>query len=157
MQTYLSLKMPLPELCKNFACDSCTLVKREQALSGSFRSVVFKPNRQCITVEQILDQCRPGIKAAFEEIIRKRLKAKAQVNMQVLFHKINFMTGEVDKEDRNYMSVALVKVESEEQVAWLIQNARSDLEAKVDDYTNKGSNWIVAAIELLGLNVVSYK
>ncbi len=105
-------------------------------------------------MQQIIDQCRPGIEATFEEIIRKRLKAKAIFTIKVFFHKINIFDGTVDKEDYDYMSVDARIVHN---VDSLIDNALDDLEGKIEDYTNKGSNWVVAGIEQLIIKVVSLK
>ncbi len=105
-------------------------------------------------MRQIIDQCRPGIEATFEEIIRKRLKAKAIFTIWVFFHKINFIDGTVDKEDYDYMSVDATIVHN---VDSLIDNAFEDLDEKIENFTRKGSNWIVAGIEQLIIKVVSLK
>jgi hypothetical protein len=123
-------------------------------MGGSYRDIIFKPSERCISMQQIIDQCRPGIEATFEEIIRKRLKAKAIFTIKVFFHKINIFDGTVDKEDYDYMSVDARIVHN---VDSLIDNALDDLEGKIEDYTNKGSNWVVAGIEQLIIKVVSLK
>jgi hypothetical protein len=146
--------MPLPELCPGFQCDTCSVVSRKQMFSGSYRDIIFKPSERCISMRQIIDQCRPGIEATFEEIIRKRLKAKAIFTIWVFFHKINFIDGTVDKEDYDYMSVDATIVHN---VDSLIDNAFEDLDEKIENFTRKGSNWIVAGIEQLIIKVVSLK
>ena len=152
----LSYKMPLPEICKDFKCETCTVAKRTSGMSGAYKTISFKPNQHCITMDDIIDECRPGIDAAFEEIIRKRLKVNVNMGIQVLFHKINFADGLVDDEDRDYMSMNAMRVQYVGDLELLIDTARTDLEQKIENYTNKGSNWIVAAIEQLIFSIVEF-
>ena len=136
--------MPLPELCLGFECETCLVVNRKQALNGAYREVTFEHIDKCVTMEQIMNECRPGIEPAFEEIIRKRLKAKVNFAIRVLFYKSNFSDGTVDEEDHGYMSVDSMVVHN---VDSLIENASADLDMKIEEYTNNGSNWVVGAIE----------
>jgi hypothetical protein len=146
--------MPLPELCPGFECETCSVAGRKQGLNGTYREITFEPSVICITMDQLIDECRPGIEVAFEEIIRKRLKAKVNFAIRVLFYKINFRDGKVDEEDHGYMSVDAMVVHN---VDSLIENASADLATKIEDYTNNGSNWVVGAIEQLILKVVAFK
>jgi hypothetical protein len=148
--------MPLPELCPGFECETCSVVGRKQALNGTYREITFEPSmRFCITMEQLIDECRPGIEAAFEEIIRKRLKAKVNFTIRVMFYKINSLDDTlVDEVDQGYMSVDAMVVHN---VDSLIENASADLDTKIEEYTNDGRNWVIAGIEQLILKVVAFK
>ena len=148
--------MVLPELCKDFACDTCCVVNRCQSFKGAYRAIELKPSRRCFTLDQLLEECKPGIDAAFGEIVRKRLNAKVMIGIKVLFQKIG-LDGMVQQEDHNYMSVhAQVVKHSKDAVDKAMQHAQADLESKIEAYTNKGSNWIVAAIEHLSLAFASF-
>ena len=148
--------MSLPELCVNFTSDTCSVVNRTQAFNGRFRSVEFKPSQRCITMDQIITECRPGLDAAFEEIVRKRLKAKVNFGVQILFHKINFIDGTVEKEDSHYMSLRAMVVNAG-VIDSFIKVALEKLDEKIEAYTNKGSNSVVAAITQLSLRFVAFK
>ena len=105
----------------------------------------------------LFDQCRPGIEATFEELIRNRIKCKVNFCIRILFQKINFRDGTVAEEDRGYMSVDAVVVETASDLDYAIENSQANLDAKIDAYTNRGSNWIVGAIEELTLSLVAFK
>ena len=108
-------------------------------------------------MEMLIDECRPGIDAAFEEITRKRIKVKVNFGIQILFPKINFTDGTVEKEDLGYMSVDAMVVQPGDIISSLIDHASDDLKEKIDTYTNKGSNWIVGAIPQFTLSLVAFR
>jgi uncharacterized protein YeeX (DUF496 family) len=147
----------LPELCKNFSSETCSLACNFSAINGVFRKVAFTPNTKCMTVEMLMDECKPGIDATFEEILKKRIKCKVNFGIQVLFQKINFNDGTVEEEDVDYMSVDAMTIQSGAFISGLIDNACDQLQEKIDDYTNRGSNWIVAAIQQLIISLVAFK
>jgi hypothetical protein len=123
-----------------------------------FRKIAFSPSTSCITVGMLIDECRPGIDATFQEIIKKRIKCKVNVCIQILFYKINISDGTVDEENRGYMSVnAITFYPATDDVGNLLEEARIDLDEKIDNYTNRGSNWVVGAIEQLILSLVAFK
>src|SRR3977135_2645805 len=147
----------LPELCKDFTCETCSVFKRSSAMNGIYKTISFEPSHTCITMLQIIDACKPGIYAAFEEIMRKRIKCKVNFGIQILFHKIDFSDGSVMAEDRGYMSVNAMVVQPGVNLDDLIEEARADLEEKIETFTNKGSNWIVGAIIQYTLAFVAFK
>ena len=147
----------LPELCKDFTCETCSVAKRSSAMNGIYRTISFEPSRTCITMLQIIDECKPGIYTAFEEIMRKRIKCKVNFGIQILFHKINFSDGSVMAEDLGYMSVNAMVVQPGADLDDLIEEARADLEEKIEAFTNKGSNWVVGAITQYTLSFVAFK
>ena len=147
----------LPELCKDFKCETCTLVHTFSGINGMFRKIAFAPSITSFTMEMLIDQCRPGIDAAFEEIIRKRIKSKVNFGIQVLFQKIDISDGTVACEDRGYMSVDAMVVQTRSDIDDAIETAIQDLDDKIDNYISRGSNWVVGAIERLILSVVACK
>src|SRR5271156_813252 len=83
-----NMSYTLPELCKDFKCDTCSVAHRSSAINGSFRKVAFYPSRTCMSMAALIDECMPGIRATFEGITRKRIKCKVNFAIQVLFLKV---------------------------------------------------------------------
>ena len=104
-----------------------------------------------------MDECKPGIDATFEEILKKRIKCKVNFGIQVLFQKITFSDGTVKEEDVGYMSVDAMTIHPGAFISGLIDMACDDLQEKIDTYTNRGSNWIVGAIQQLIISLVAFK
>ena len=123
----------VPELDKNFSCDTCSLVSTTMANNGKCRCFTFEPKQCCITVDQLIDECRPAIDAAFEEIVTKRIPIKANFGIQVLFCKLNF-----GKEHLTYMSVDAYEVLTRCSVERFIENAQRNIEEQIEQYTNEG-------------------
>ena len=147
----------LPELCKDFSCETCCVVHRFAGINCMFMKIALAPSVRCVSMEMLMDECRPGISAAFDEIIKKRIKCKVNFAIQVLFQKINFLDDTVVAEDRGYMSLDAIAIQTASDVDDTIESAIVDLQEKIDTYTNKGSNWIVGGIEQLILSLVAYK
>jgi len=104
-----------------------------------------------------MDECKPGIDTTFEEILKKRIKCKVNFGIKVLFYKINISDGTIMTEDYSNMSVDAMTVHPGAIISDLIDNACDDLQDKIDTYTNKGSNWVVGAIEQLIISLVAFK
>jgi hypothetical protein len=147
----------VPELDKNFSCDTCSVVNKTMSFNGKYRCFAFAPKKRCITMDELIDECRPGIDAVFGEVIAKKIPVKANFGIQILFQKINITDGTVDMEDLGYMSVDAYTILSQHDVDGFVENGRGNLEEKIEAYTNKGSNWIVAAIEQLILTLVTFR
>src|SRR5271167_1200671 len=120
----LKMSYTLPELCKDFKCESCSLVHKSASFNGKFRKVTFTPSERCFLLDMLFDQCRPGIEATFEELIRKRIKCKVNFCIRILFQKINFQDGTVVEEDRGYMSVDAVVIQTASDPDYAIENAQ---------------------------------
>src|SRR5271156_325801 len=151
-----NMSYTLPELCKDFKCDTCSVAHRSAAFNGSFRKIAFYPSKTCMSMEALIDECMPGIRATFEEITRKRIKCKVNFAIQVLFLKVNFNEGTVDEEDRGYMSLNAMAVQNSDNLEDVVEIANFELQEKIDSSTSKGSNWVVGAMEQLIMSLVAY-
>lgn len=144
-----------PELV-NFTSDTCILSGKQTAINALYRDYEFTPIIKCITVEQILEQCKPGVQAALELCIAKNVHVKAYITLKVQFLKINLTDGSVDNEDINYMSTRAVPVNAMEDITALINDVQQRLTEKIDNYTRKGSNWIVGELMTLTVKLAKY-
>src|SRR5438552_5079287 len=61
------------------------------------------------------------------------------------------------QEDRSFFSNKAIPIHSDEDIAEFLQDVNDKLEAYIENYTSRGSNWIVAAIEKLSIHLVKYR
>ena len=145
-----------PELV-DFACNDCMLIKKNSAINGVYRDYIFQPNMRCITMQQLMDQCSSGIHAVLQLCIDKKVPIKAYTTIEVLFYKINFIDGSVEKEDVSYMSTTATLIQNKADIDELIINSIAKLDEDIESFTNKGSNWIVQEIKTLIVKLVATK
>ena len=107
-------------------------------------------------MDQLMDQCSIEIYAALELCLEKKATIKAYTTVDVLFYKINFV-GKVEKEDISYMSTCATPITSKSDIDRLVDHTTAKLEDEIENFTNRGSNWIVGKIKTLILKIVSCK
>src|SRR5277367_5865644 len=107
-------------------------------------------------ISLLMDQCPMGIYSALELCLEKKATIKAYTTVDVLFYKINFV-GKVEKEDISYMSTCATPITSKSDIDRLVDHTTAKLEDEIENFTNKGSNWIVGEIKTLILKIVSCK
>ena len=82
---------------------------------------------------------------------------KAYVTIRVLMHKIYISNGKVMQEDRSHFSSKATPIQVEADIEEFLQDVSEKLTIHIDRFTQKGSNWIVAAIEQVSIHLVKYK
>ena len=145
----------IPEL-PDFSSDSCILITKDSACNACYRQYVFKPVMKSITIDQLVEQCEPGVKAVLQHCLEQGIDVKAWSTIEIVFQKINFSDGTVEKEDSSYMSTNARPIVIEDSIEKLIDNIKADLGDKIENYTSRGSNWIVADIKTLIVKLVAY-
>ena len=146
----------IPELA-DFSSDSCTLIAKNSALNAVFRDYTFKPIMKSITIDQLLKQCEPGIKTVLRHCLEQGVSVKAWSTIEVVFQKINFIDGTVENEDTSYMSTCARPILVDDHIEKLMSIAYKEFDDKIENYTNRGSNWIVNEIKTFTLKLVAYK
>jgi len=145
-----------PELL-DFTCDDCILIKQNSAINGVFRDYVFQPNSPCVTMQQVMDQCSSGIYAALKLCVNKKVFIKAYTTIEVTFQKINIMDGTVNDEIDAFLSTVATPIAMTKDIDNLIEDSIAKLNEEIENYTNKGSNWIVKEIKTLIVKLVATK
>ena len=72
-------------------------------------------------------------------------------------HEIRMPEGTVEKEDLTHISTRAMPLQTHADIDDFIENVKERLEAHIDKYTSKGSNWVVASIEHIALRLVRYR
>src|ERR1700721_2795642 len=75
----------------------------------------------------------------------------------VTMHKINLVDRIVDTENTFYFHTNATPIQSDVAVDDLIEDIQAKLEKHIDKFTNQSSNWVMASIDNVKLNVVRYK
>ena len=146
----------IQELCSDCKSETCKLEPEESALMGAYRGVVIKPVCRCMSLEQMLLQVRDGIQHVLCHCLLHGENIKAFATITVLMHKINITDGSVEKEDYSYFSSKAVPIQTEEDIDDFIDQIYNKLEAHIDKFLRKGSNWIVADVEQIAIRFVKY-
>src|SRR5277367_194242 len=145
-------------MCENFGDGRpCKLKPTETALNNVYRSIMITPDDQCFTADQLLLSTNGGIRKVLTHCLSHGENIKVYATTKVLMRKINFSTGEVEKEDTVYFSNRAVPIQSRFEIDDFIDNVKQKLEADLEKYTSKGSNWIVGNIENISLRLVKYR
>src|SRR5277367_1119871 len=88
------------EMCENFGDGRpCKLKPIETALNNVYRSIMITPDDQCFTADQLLLSTNGGIRKVLTYCLSHGENIKVYATTKVLMRKINFSTGEVEKED----------------------------------------------------------
>src|SRR5277367_878000 len=146
----------IDDLCLDFNCnsDDCTMEPVETAVNGVYRSITLVPSERCITADQLLLLSSDGIRRILSHCLVRGEKIKAYAACKVTVHKINFSTGEVEKEDVIYISNRAVPIQSQAEFIEFIDNIGTKLDADLDKYTSRGSNWIISSIDNISIRLV---
>ena len=72
-------------------------------------------------------------------------------------HKVNISDGRVDGEKTFYFSTKAAPIQTISDAADLVSSFQAKVDEKIDRFTNKGSNWVVAAINDIKLCLVKYR
>ena len=128
----------------------------KQALGGAYRSIIIKPSNRCMSLEQMMLQVHDGIHYVLLHCLRYGENIKASATVAVLMHKINITDGSVEKEDVCHFSCKAMAVQSVEDIVDFIDMLYNKLEAHIDKFVKKGSNWIVADVEEIAIRIVKY-
>ena len=63
--------------------------------------------------------------------------------VRILMHKIRMPEGTVEKDDLTHISTRAIPLQTHTDIDDFIENVKERLEAHIDKYTSKGSNWVV--------------
>ena len=127
------------------------------SLDKTFRSITIKPTCDCITVPQLLQATEEGLQYVLEHCLQSKDNFKANTTIRVLMHKINISDGSIEREDYTHFSSYSMPIQSSDDINDFLDDVMIKLGAHIDNYTSKGSNWVVAAIEEIALRLVKYK
>ena len=148
-------KVPRTPDLVDFTRDNCMLINKNSSLNGVYRDYAFQPNFKCITMQDLMDQCSPGIYATLELCIDKKAPIKAYLTIEALFYKINFTDGSVVEEKTCYMSTRATSIQTKTDIDKLVSNSKAYFDEKIESFTNRGSNWIIQQITSLIVKIVS--
>ena len=123
----------------------------------SFRSVLVKPAHLCVSMDQFIAATRPGIERVLEHCLEHGEHTKVYCSVRILMHKIKFPEGTVEKEDPTHMSTNAMPLQTHADINEFINNVKEGLEAHIENFVNKGSQWIVGSIEQIALRLVRYR
>jgi hypothetical protein len=146
----------IEELCENFNEDTCSIKPEQCAFDNSYRSILIKPACRCISLEEFILQVTNGVRHIMAHCLKFGENIKVYATIRVLMHKINISTGEVEKEDYCHFSSKSQAIQSMEDVTDFIDKVYNKLDAHIDQFLKKGSNWIVADIEQMSIRIVKY-
>ena len=144
-------------LCDNFHSATCSMHVGEEALRGSFRSVVLKPKRDCMNVIQLLDCCKDGLQRVLQHCIDYGENIKAMCTVKILMHKINFATGKVEKEDFTYVSIKARPIQTRAEIHDFLDYVQTKVDSHIEKFKSKGSFWVVGGIKEILVKLVRYR
>jgi len=125
-------------------------------LNGCYRDYQFEPNTICIDLNQVYDYCWCGVRAVLQQCIEEGTNIKAWMTIAVLFHKIDIKTGEVELSDTTFFSTHATPIFVAKDIDNFMSDSSIKLNGKVEEYVNKGSNWIVGSINAVIVKLVKY-
>ena len=108
-------------------------------------------------MEQFIAATRPGIERTLEHCVDHGEHTKVFCTVRILMQKIRLLDGTVEMEDPTHMSVNAMALQTRGDIDEFITNVREGLETHIENYTSKGSNWIVGSIEEIALRLVRYR
>src|SRR5277367_6549083 len=79
------------------------------------------------------------------------------VTIRVFMHKIDISSSKVMQKNRSHFSSKATPIQVEADIEEFLQDVSEKLTIHIDRFTQKGSNWIVAAIEQVSIYLVKYK
>src|SRR5271163_3502959 len=149
----------LPDTCLFFNAenDDCVIEPMQTAVYGVYRSVTIAPNKRCITADQLLLKTTEAMRHVLLHCLANGDSIKVFTSTETRMQKINVTDGSVEKEDVCYFTNKATPIQTEADITTFIDNYGKKLDASIEKFTTKGSNWVVASIDNISLRLVKYR
>ena len=152
-----SLPASLVQVCGDFQCPDCTIEPVTSRFNGVFRSVTITPTEHCITADQLFTNTREGVFRVLRFALANGEDLKVYSTTSVTFHKVNIADGAVDEEKTFFFSTKAAPIQTESDIDELVQRSNAKVSNQIDKFTNRGSNWVVAALNFVVLGLARYR
>ena len=106
--------------------------------------------------EELLDDTKECIEQILNNCIENKVSIKAYSTMQCIFNKIHIGTGEVNETISSYFSTKAVPIQLKGEIDDYFEGERKKFDYEVENFTNKGSNWILKECKTLTLRLVNF-
>jgi len=142
--------------CGDFTSSKCTLVDKKSALNATYREYTFQSNSFTMLPEELLDDTKECIEQILNNYIENKVFIKAYSTMQCIFNKIHVGTREVNETITSYFSTKAVPIQCKGEIDDYFEGEKKKFDYEVENFTNKGSNWILNECKTLTIRLVKF-
>ena len=132
----------------------------ESALNGTARSIRFTPVNRGASAEAVnvmpldfIEQARPLMESTLVELRESGTEMRVHIVLTIRMRQIDFATDKTIMEDDIVFSSPMFDIGDDID----FNNAIALLLAKIESFTERGSNWIVVGIEKIDFRLIAYR